>query len=230
MDRRNRMMNRRQVLVGLSLVATGPARAQQDFYPLRSDSGQPIANGMVPADLDPSDLAGVIWVGGASPDVFLIEFFDYNCPWCRGAVHTLDDLVSRDPNLKLGIVNNAILSPASVEAAKVQQAVLRANGPDVAYRFHKQLLSIHGIADRSSALSVAQDLGLNMDMVRSGVDLERVALVLKRQMKRAESLSFSTTPSFVIDGVTVRGWPGPKSIASMIQSVRSCDKPMCSAG
>jgi protein-disulfide isomerase len=176
------------------------------------------------------NLPGVVWAGAASPDVSLIEFFDYNCPYCRGAVLLLDDIVGQDANLQLRLVNNAILSPASVEAAKVQQAVLRANGPQTAYQFHKQLLSIHGLADRSSALSVAEDLGLNMDMVRSGVDLERVAMVLKRQMQNAQSLGFSATPTFVLDGVAVIGWPGPKAIASMIQSVRTCDKPSCSAG
>lgn len=223
-------MNRRQVISGLSLLSVGVAHAQQALFPLKTDAGQRIANGAVPSDLDPAEVPGIVWVGASATDVVLAEYFDYNCPICRGAVHDVDALLSRNRDLKLGLVNNPILSPASIEAADVQQSVLRSHGPQVAYEFHKRLLSIHGIADHESALSVASRLDMDMDQIRDGARLARVAAVVKAQEDNAASLGFSVTPSFVLHGVAIVGWPGPHSTEAMITSVRACDKPLCSRG
>ena len=220
-------MNRRQVVLAMGCLAATPLRAADQFLPLLSDTGVPVSNERVPADLYPSSLPGAVLAGSHSPDVILIEFFDYNCPTCRGCAPQLDDLVSADPNLQLRLFNNAILSPASIEAAKVQQAVLRANGPDVAYRFHRRLLSRRGIANRESALATAHELGVDMRLVLAGTDLPRVASVVAAQLESAKSLDLTATPSFLIGGVEVLGWPGPKQVASMVRSVRSCDEPAC---
>ena len=216
--------------MGLGLLASGAAQAQQALYPLRSDAGQVLQNGKVPSDLDPAGLPGVVWVGAAATEIILAEYFDYNCPICRGAVHDVDALLARNKDLKLGLVNNPILSPASIEAAKVQQSVLRSNGPKAAYAFHKRLLSVHGLADGSRAMEVASELGLDMGSIATGAKLEWVASVVKSQAENAASLGFSVTPSFVLHGTAVVGWPGPKSTERMILSVRACDKPACSPG
>jgi protein-disulfide isomerase len=221
-------MNRRRLLISLGGAALAARAAKAaDLYPLKSDAGVALVNERVPSDLDPSNLPGAVWTGSPSPDVILIEFFDYNCGFCRGAVQQLDKTVQADPNLQLRLFNNAILAPGSVEAAKVQQAVLRANGPHVAYAFHKKLLSIHGPANQASALQTAQELGLEMKYILEGVDLPRVASVVAAQMDSAKTLDLTATPSFLIEGVEVLGWPGPNEIASMVRSVRACDQPVC---
>jgi protein-disulfide isomerase len=222
-------MNRRRILLSIAgCVMSAAARASgTDLFQLQSDAGAPLTNQRVPSDLDPANLPGAVWAGSSSPDVILVEFFDYNCAFCRGAVLQLDALVAADRNLQLRLFNNAILAPGSVEAAKVQQAVLRANGPHVAYAFHKALLSIRGPADRASALETARGLGLQMEPVLAGLDLPRVAAVLERQLASAKTLDLTATPSFVVDGVEILGWPGPKEVASIVRSVRACDEPVC---
>ena len=73
-------------------------------------------------------LRGVTWLGPREASVTLYEFFDYNCPWCRAAARDLDDLVKANPDLRIGLVNNPILSVQSAQAAKVAMAVQRAGG------------------------------------------------------------------------------------------------------
>jgi protein-disulfide isomerase len=225
-------MNRRSALLFLGgVLTTGGARAAGvSLYPLKSDAGAPLTNERVPSDLDPSNLPGAVFAGSRTPDVILVEFFDYNCGFCRGAVHQIDAAVHNDADLQLRLYNNAILAPGSVEAAKVQQAVLRAHGPNVAYEFHKNLLSIHGPANLDTAMDVADGMSLEMDLVRQGVDLPRVASVVAAQMAAAKTLDLTATPSFLVDGVEVLGWPGPATLASIVRSVRACDRPVCKSG
>ena len=220
-------MNRRQIVVALGTLVATSARASEGLFPLVSDTGAPVANERAAADLYPAALAGAVLAGSTSPDVMLTEYFDYNCPTCRGCASQIDALLGADPGLQLRVFNNPILSAASLEAAKVQQAVVRAHGPAVAYGFHKSLLAIHGVADRQTALSTARRLGLNMPLIEAGADLPRVAEVVAAQLESAKNLDLTATPSFLIADVELLGWPGPKALASIVRSARACGKPLC---
>ena len=75
-----------------------------------------------------------------------------------------------DKNLRLGLINNAILSIGSVQAAKVQQAVLRLHGPRVASEFHARMFGRRGQGDGASALAVVRDMGLDPKKVEESGD------------------------------------------------------------
>jgi protein-disulfide isomerase len=167
-----------------------------------------------------------ITLGNPQGDVTVVEFFDYNCPFCRKAAGDLDALLETDGELRLGLVNNPILSPASKEAAAVEYAVL-SQRPEAAYDFYKALFRGRGIIGRERALGVAADLGLDRAAVAQAADAGGTAEALERQLKLAASMGFSATPSFVISGTGILGYPGPKSLAAIIASVRRCDTVAC---
>src|SRR5436305_1196592 len=108
-------IGRRNILrAGLGVLASSTLAfkaAAQDSraFDLTGDDGKRVANYRLPSELSLTGLPGIVWVGAASPDVILVEFFDYNCPYCRNAAADLDALVTRDGNLRLGMVNNAII-------------------------------------------------------------------------------------------------------------------------
>ena len=129
--------------------------------------------------------------------------------------------------IAVGLVNNAIFALGSVQAAKVQQAVLKFYGPERAYDFHRKLFGRRGENDGSTALQTVKDMGLDAVEVEAAADGADVAGVLKRQMKLAENLGFTATPSFMLDGVGILGFPGPETMSRMISAVRKCDKPAC---
>jgi protein-disulfide isomerase len=101
----------------------------------------------IPTEFYPSSLPGLLWKGTGSGGVELYEFFDYNCPHCKKAAREIDDLIGVNPGVKLALVNSPILSVGSVQAAKVQQAILRLYGPSVAYTFHRRMLARRGQVD-----------------------------------------------------------------------------------
>lgn len=209
---------------------SAPSMAQQveQLYPLADDDGHPVSNERIPSELDPMNLPGLLWAGSAGPDVIVFEFFDYNCPFCRKASVDIDNIIQNNPDFRLALVNNPILAPGSIEAARVQQAVLRAYGPGRAYEFHKRLFAIHGVADRASALGVAADMQLDSTLVTAGAVDSHVLNAVDLQTRRAADLSFSATPSFALDGAGILGWPGAKSLSAMIAASRRCDRPACS--
>ena len=92
-------------------------------------------------------------------DVTLVEMFDYNCGYCRGALPDLATLIAEDPNLKVILKEFPILSKDSVDAARV--AVLVAKSRVDYWTFHQALFSSRGQVTGETALDAAADLGLN---------------------------------------------------------------------
>ena len=225
--------HRRTILGGsLALLTLPPFRraalAQAgSLFPFSSDDGKQVYNYRLPSGLSTEGLPGVIWTGAASPDVILVEYFDYNCPFCRKAAGDLDKLLARNPGLRLGLVNNPILSLGSVQAAKVQQAVLRTAGPAKAYGFHQAIYAKRGPIDGPLALEVVGDIGLDAKAVESAADLPQVGGVIKRQAQLAQALGFEATPSFSVGNIGILGYPGPDAMARAIGTMKVCDKLAC---
>lgn len=211
--------------LGAGTLAARPASA--DEFVLRGDDGEPVHNIRIPSELSPSNLPGIVWIGPEQADATLIEFFDYNCSWCRKAVTDLDALLKKDKSFRLGLVNYAIFGIGSVQAAKVQQAVLKLYGPARAYAYHQAMFARRGKNDGQSALAVVASLGLDVAKVTDAADGEDVTRVLTRQAKLAEALGFNATPSFAMNGTGFLGYPGPRAIAGMVSSVKRCEKIAC---
>jgi protein-disulfide isomerase len=210
------------------LGGTG-ARAADGWYAITSDDGKPVANLRLPVELfsQVDELPGLIRVGPDTPDVTIVEFYDYNCPFCRRAAADLADLAAADPDLRLALVNNPVLSPQSQDAAEVELAVLRLQGPRIAYEFHKRLFQLRGRIDADKALAVAGELGITAELARETAASAAVADALDRQLRLAASMGFSATPAFLIAGAGVLGYPGAKSMARIIAAVRRCDAIAC---
>ena len=224
------MRTRRQALslIGAAPLIAGAARAQEEQeYSLRGDDGAALRNFRIPAELDPATLPGIVWSGARAGDVVLYEFFDYNCGFCRKAARDLDEILGADKNLRLGLINNAILSIGSVQAAKVQQGVLRLHGPRVASEFHARMFGRRGQGDGASALAVVREMGLDPKKVEESGDSSAVTGVLSRQAKLAASLGMEMTPSFAIAGVGLLGWPGKSALQAIVANARKCDHPVC---
>ncbi len=228
--------NRRQLLRGalglgfVPLLARSAMAQAGSLFPFTDDKGKQVYNYRLPSDISTEGLPGILWTGAASPDVILVEFFDYNCPYCRVAAKDMQRLLETDGGLRVGFVNNPILSAGSVQVAKAQQAVLRAYGPVQAYAFHRRMFEVHGPVDGPAALKVAADLGLDSKRIEHEGDLPQVGEVIRRQAGLAKAAGFAATPSFMVDGIGILGYPGPQALARAVAEVRKCDKLVCSSG
>ena len=227
------VMDRRGLLRGtmglaLSAALPGSALAQAgSLFPFTGEDGKQIYNYRLPSELSVEGLPGVVWAGAQHPEVVLVEYFDYNCPYCRKAEQDLDALLRAEPSLRLGLVNDPILSLGSVQAAKVQQAVLRTAGPARAYAFHRAVYARRGPIDGPLALAVVGEMGLDARAVEAAADLPQVGAVIKRQAELAASLGFEATPSFSLGNIGILGYPGPDAMQKAVADMRRCDKLAC---
>ncbi|MXQ12283.1 DsbA family protein [Microvirga makkahensis] len=228
--------DRRRIIQGAALALLAPssfkaaqAQSGEGWHPLKGDDGTPVPNARLPVELtnEIEHLPGVIWVGSKSTAVTLYEFYDYNCPYCRVAAKDLHDLVKKRPELRLGLINNAILSLGSMQAAKVELALFLLKGPAVAYEFHRRLFAMPGSNDGARALKVAEDLGVPRRRIEPMADSEKVGGMLREQIQLAANLGLVATPSFVAGGIGVLGYPGPKTIGRIVAALDRCGDAVC---
>ena len=224
------MMSRRTALLGATgLALSSQAQAQGAWYPVKGMDGRDVVNFRIPVEIEGQieTLPQVFLAGSSTPDVTLTEVYDLNCPWCRRAAADLRAMVKEDEDLKIRYVNAPALGIASFQAAKVEYAVRRIGGNEKALAFHHAFMSQRGTLDGLKGLEVAKDLGFDPKQVEAEADSEDAIITMKRAVKLAGDLNLSATPSWLISGIAIVGYPGSASLRKVVASVRKCDRPVC---
>ena len=233
------MFDRRTLILAGAAGLASPAIAQKStgtagsaanqWFAVRGDEGQPVPNLRAPAELveDIDDLKGAIWAGPKPAAVQLVEFYDYNCPWCRAADAARDALRRERKDLRVGLVHNPILSVGSAQAAKVDLAVLQKHGAGASYALHKKLFSTPGRIDGPRALEAVAALGHDRAEIETIADSAEIGATMRNGMRLASSLGIMTTPSYVVAGAVILGFPGPKSLARIVDSSARCGTIAC---
>lgn len=198
-------MHRRLFLAGVALTPATIALASFPFAgPALAASVDDLPIVALPAGADAATVPGLSWFG-SGPSA--IEIFDYNCPYCRKAFETLDARVAKK-KLRLGLMDSPQLSSGSVQAAKIRQAALILYGPDKAYEFHRRLYARKGMIDGDAALAVAGSMGLDVDKLADAANSDEARSRIIAQGRFLDAIGVATTPSFIIGGKLLSGWPG----------------------
>jgi len=160
-------------------------------------------------------------LGNPQGDVTFVEFFDYNCGYCKRALSDMTTLLSNDPKLKVVLKEFPVLGPGSVDAAQVAVAVRMQDKTGKKYlEFHQKLLGGRGQVDKAKALAAAKDVGLDMARIEKDLKSDEVAKTLEESMKLAEALGLNGTPSYVIGNDVVIGAVGLAGLTQKIQAAR----------
>jgi protein-disulfide isomerase len=160
-------------------------------------------------------------LGNPQGDVTFVEFFDYNCGYCKRALNDMVEIMGKDPKLKVVLKEFPVLGPGSVEAAQVAVAVRMQDKTGKKYlEFHQKLLGGRGQADKAKALAAAKEIGLDMARLEKDLKSEEVSKTLEESMKLAEALGLNGTPSYVIGNDVVIGAVGQATLSQKIQAAR----------
>jgi protein-disulfide isomerase len=166
-------------------------------------------------------------IGNPQGNVTMVEFFDYNCGYCKRAMADMLTLMKSDPNLRVVLKEFPVLGPGSVEAAKVATAVRMQDKSGKKYLdFHQRLLSARGQADKSHALAAAKEAGLDVARIEKDLESAEVKASLEESFKIAEALGLNGTPSYVIGKDVVVGAVGLDALKEKINTNR-CGKATC---
>jgi protein-disulfide isomerase len=142
--------------------------------------------------------------GNPNGDVSVVEFFDYNCPYCRHALPDVLKLINEDGKVRLVLKELPILSNDSVAAAKL---ALAANKQGKYFEMHQKLFSEPGRADKDKALRIAKELGLDIDQLQKDAQESDIRKALDETKELAQKVDLEGTPMFLIGDRVIAGAP-----------------------
>jgi protein-disulfide isomerase len=168
-----------------------------------------------------------VLLGNKDGDVTFVEFFDYNCGYCKRAMTDMLDLMKSDSKLKVVLKEFPVLGEGSVEAAQVAVAVrMQDSGGKKYLDFHQKLLGGRGPADKARALAAARDAGLDVGRIEKDLASPEVKATIEENFKLAEAMGMNGTPSYVIGKQIVVGAIGLEGLKEKIGLAR-CGKATC---
>ena len=206
--------------LALEAILENPEIIMQAVSILRQRDAEIIASGANTVRLELENDPGSPNLGNPDGDVTIVEFFDYNCPYCRQAGKTVQELIGSDPNVRIIFREWPVLGEGSIFAAR---AALASRTQGKYEEFHWALMNGEGRATEASILKVARHLEL--DIVRLLADMESpaVELHLERSNDLARNLGFTGTPAFIVGDQTVPGMISLEKIEKLIADVRAAE-------
>jgi protein-disulfide isomerase len=213
------MISRRTILLSsLASAAAVPLAEHADARVRRVPTE--IAN-------DVYTLPGRVTLGNPRGDVTMVEFFDYNCGFCKNSARDIRPLLQGDPNLKYLLINYAVLGEASIEAARVALAHSMQKTQGGYLALHEALFQLRGRVGAQRAVDVAVSMGAKADKLIADADSDRVTDALTRATRLGDGLGLEATPSFLAGGEAVVGYLDLAAKRKAIANLRRCDKLGC---
>lgn len=158
------------------------------------------------------------FVGNPDGDITLVEFFDYNCGYCRRALDAIQEVLAEDKNLKVVFMDMPILGPSSRLAA---QWSLAAQKQGKYFEYHQAVLNHNGQKDENSLEKIAKDIGLDVKKLKVDAVSDDVAKIIDENLGQAQALNIRGTPGFVIAGQIYPGFMPADQIKSILKEQRS---------
>jgi protein-disulfide isomerase len=158
--------------------------------------------------------------GNADGDITIVEYFDYNCPYCRKIEPELQQVVHDDGKVRLVLKDWPILGPVSVSAARM---ALASKYQDKFVEAHQALI---GVASKLTEPRIGELLaGVGIDVERARRDLaanaKAIDAILARNNAQATAFGFRGTPSFIVGKFRV---PGVLTMAQFEQAIADARK------
>lgn len=142
--------------------------------------------------------------GDPNGDIAVVEFFDYNCGFCKRGLTEVQKLLESDKKVRFVFKELPILSKGSEEAARFALAAKRQGKY---WEFHQALLGVKGQANEASALKVAEGLGLDMEKIKADAASDGVKAELDKMKDLAKKMGINGTPHFLVGDKSIPGAP-----------------------
>ena len=156
-------------------------------------------------------------IGNPNAPVWIVEFFDYDCPYCKAVEPRLEALLRADKNVKLVVKEFPILTPQSVTAARIGLAAQK-QGKYRAY--HDALMLYRGPLDDQAIQDAARQARLDMAKVKADIASPDIANELLANFNLARALRLFQTPSFIVAGHILTGESAAIDFPKLVAAAR----------
>jgi protein-disulfide isomerase len=162
--------------------------------------------------------AGDVVIGNPKGDVTIVEFFDYNCGWCKKSIKEMLALVEKDKKIRIVMKEFPIFGEGSEYAAK---AALASNKQGKYWQFHQALFAAQSKVTPEVVDQIAAEQGLDVAKMKTDMKDPAIAANLQKNQLLAQSLAINGTPGFVVDDQISPGYLPLDGLQAMIATVRT---------
>jgi protein-disulfide isomerase len=157
------------------------------------------------------------WVGAEDGDVVLVEFFDFNCPFCRQSIPDVDRLLKEDPGLKVVFRDMPVLGPDSERFAR---ASLSAAEQGRYRRFYANVFQGQGALTQERLIRTVRAAGLDEAQVARDLNSKAITAEVEKNIELGRALGLTGTPSYVVGNQILSGAVGYEALKDAIDAAR----------
>ena len=136
--------------------------------------------------------------GPANARTTIVEFFDYNCPYCRASVPALKSFYETHKNARFAFIEFPIKGADSTLAARAAMAARRQ--PDKYLAFHFMLMDEANVVDQALLLADAKKAGLDVPKLQADMNDPGIDTSLTAAHALADAANVTGTPVFIVNG------------------------------
>lgn len=157
-------------------------------------------------------------VGNPDADIVIVEFFDYNCGYCKRALKDVQALLREDDNIRVVFKEMPILSPTSHQSALW---ALAADRQGKYWEFHTAVMNHSGNKSESTLAQIAESVGLDVAKLREDAKDPALQAMIDKNITVSQELGIRGTPAFIINDRLSRGYMGLDSMKTLIEQIRA---------
>ena len=157
--------------------------------------------------------------GNADGDVIVVEYFDYQCPYCKRVAPIIRKLLKEDRNIKYVFKEFPILGPVSKFAARAALAAWKQNR-ETYVPFHDALMDVKGKLTEKRVMRLADKVGLDVKRLKIDMEADEIGATIERNIQVARKLNINATPTFIIGDTVVPGAADERTLKTLIERAR----------
>ncbi len=161
--------------------------------------------------------SGDLVMGNPNGKTTMVEFFDYNCGFCKRSLPDILRLAAEDKDLKIVLKEFPILGPGSMFAAR---AAIASGFQNKYLELHLAIIKKRGTVNEAAVLKAAQSIGLDMKKLQKDMKSDEVSRIIQQNHAIARELNINGTPAFIIGDQILPGAVGFETLSSTIKDVR----------
>ncbi len=165
-------------------------------------------------------------VANPQAEITMVEFFDYNCGYCKRALDDMNKLIAENKDIRFVLKGFPILGQDSHGAHVVSEAFKKI-APEKYLDFHRKLMGGQGRADEARAVAVALELGVDEAALRKTMKDPAIEEAFRETYQLANDLGITGTPSYVVADEVVFGAVGMETLAEKVANAKTCGSTVC---
>ncbi len=154
-----------------------------------------------------------LFLGNKNGSEVIIEFFDYNCGYCKRSFSEIMDLILENKNVKIILKELPVLGESSILASK---ASIASKKQGKYFEFHQELMNFSGPITIEDIIKISEKLKINFEKLKNDMNSNETVILINENYRLAELIEVRGTPAFIIKNKLIPGAIGKNEMLSLL--------------